>query len=59
MVHRRLFGPKKDEVTGRWRKLHNEEMHNTYCSANIIAIISRKMRMWEGGMGVCMASNPI
>jgi hypothetical protein len=32
----RIFGPKKDEVTGGWRKLHNEELHNLYSSPNII-----------------------
>jgi hypothetical protein len=36
---RRIFGPKRDEVTGGWRKLHNEELHNFYSSPNIIRII--------------------
>jgi hypothetical protein len=45
---RRIFGPKRDEVTGDWRKLHNEELHNLYSSPNIIRMIkSRKMR-WAG-----------
>jgi hypothetical protein len=35
-VLRRIFGPKRDEVTGEWRKLHNEELHNLYSSPNII-----------------------
>jgi hypothetical protein len=40
-----VFGPKKDEVTGDWRKLHNEELHNLYSSSNIIRMIkSRRMR---------------
>jgi hypothetical protein len=44
-VLRRIFGPKRDEVTGGWRKLHNEERHNLYFSPNIIKIIrSRRMR---------------
>jgi hypothetical protein len=44
-VLRRIFGPKRDEVIGGWRKLHNEEFHNTYCSPSIIRIIkSRRMR---------------
>jgi hypothetical protein len=53
-VLRRIFGPKRDGVTGGWRKLHNEELHNLYSSPSIIRIIkSRKMR-WLGhvaGMG--------
>jgi hypothetical protein len=44
-VLRRIFGPKRDEVTGDWRKLHNEELHNLYSSPSIIRIIkSRRMR---------------
>jgi hypothetical protein len=44
-VLRRLFGPKRDEVAGEWRKLHNEELHNLYSSPNIIRQIkSRRMR---------------
>jgi hypothetical protein len=44
-VLRRMFGPKRDRVTGGWRKLHNEELHNLYSSPSIIIIIkSRKMR---------------
>jgi hypothetical protein len=43
-VFRRLFGPKRDEETGGWRKLHNEELHNLYSSPNIIRMIkSQKM----------------
>jgi hypothetical protein len=41
-VLRRIFGPKRDEVTGDWRKLHNEELHNMYYSPNIIRIIKFK-----------------
>jgi hypothetical protein len=41
----RLFGPERDEVTGGWRKLHNEELHNLYSSPSIIRMIrSRRMR---------------
>jgi hypothetical protein len=44
-VLRRIFGPKRDEVTGGWRKLHNEELRNLYSSPSIIRIIkSRRMR---------------
>jgi hypothetical protein len=44
-VLRRIFGPKRDEVTGGWRKLNNEEIHNMYSSPSIIRMIkSRRMR---------------
>jgi hypothetical protein len=44
-VLRRIFGPKRDEETGGWRKLHYEELHNLYSSPSIIRVIkSRKMR---------------
>jgi hypothetical protein len=44
-VLRRIFGAKRDEVTGGWRKLHNEELHNLYSSPSIIRMIkSRRMR---------------
>jgi hypothetical protein len=38
-VLRRIFGPKRDEVTGDWRKVHNEKLHNFYSSPNIIRMI--------------------
>jgi hypothetical protein len=45
-VLRRIFGPKRDEVTGGWRRLHNEELHNLYSSPSIIRMIkSRRMRL--------------
>jgi hypothetical protein len=44
-IFRRIFGPKRDEVKGGWRKLHNEELHIFYYSLNIIKVIkSRRMR---------------
>jgi len=47
-VLRRIFGPRRDVVTREWRKLHNEELHDLYCSKNVIHVIkSRKMR-WAG-----------
>jgi hypothetical protein len=45
-VLRKIFGPKRDEVTGGWRKLHNEELHNLYSSPSMIRMIkSRRMRL--------------
>jgi len=45
MVLRRIFGSKRNEVTGVWRELHNEELNDLYCSPNIVRVIkSRKMR---------------
>jgi hypothetical protein len=47
-VLRRIVGPKRDEVTGGWKRLHNEELHNLYCSPGIIRMIkSRRMRWAE------------
>jgi len=44
-VLRRISGPKRDEVTEEWRKLHNEELYDMYCATNIIRVIkSRRMR---------------
>jgi hypothetical protein len=44
-ILRRIFAPKRDEVTGEWRKLHNEELHNLYSSPDIIRQVkSRRMR---------------
>jgi hypothetical protein len=47
-VLRRIFGPKRDEVTGDWRKLHNEELHNLYSSPNIIRMIKLRRTRWAG-----------
>jgi hypothetical protein len=46
-VLRRLFGPKRDEVTGGWRKLHNEELNNLYSSRSIIRVIKLRRTGWE------------
>jgi hypothetical protein len=45
-VLRRIFGPKRDEVTGEWRKLHNEELRDLYTSPNIIKIIKSRRIRW-------------
>jgi hypothetical protein len=47
-VLRRIFGPKRDRVTGGWRKLHNEELHNLYSSPSIIRIKESKRMRWAG-----------
>jgi hypothetical protein len=47
-VLRRIFGPKRDGVTGGWRKLHNEELHNLYSSPSIIRILKSWMMRWAG-----------
>jgi len=47
-VLRRIFGPKRDEVTGEWRKLHNEELNDLYSSQNIIRVIKSSRMRWEG-----------
>jgi hypothetical protein len=47
-VLRRIFGPKRDGVTGGWRKLHNEELHNLYSSPSIIGIVKSRSMRWAG-----------
>jgi hypothetical protein len=47
-VLRRIFGPKRHEVTGGWKKLHNEELHNLYCSPSIIRMIKSRRMRWAG-----------
>jgi hypothetical protein len=47
-VQRRIFGPKRDEVTGEWRKLHNDELNDFYSSPRIIGIIKARRTRWAG-----------
>jgi hypothetical protein len=47
-VLRRIFGPKRDEVTGGWRKLHNEELCDLYSSPSIIRIFKSRRMRWAG-----------
>ena len=48
MVLRRIFGPRRDEVTGEWRRLHNEELNDLYSSPNIVRVIKWKRMRWAG-----------
>jgi len=45
---RRIFGPKRYEVTGKWRKLHNEELNVLYCSQNLVRVIKWRRMRWAG-----------
>jgi hypothetical protein len=47
-VLRRIFGPKRDEMTGEWRKLHNEELHNLFSSSDIIRQVKSRRIRWAG-----------
>jgi hypothetical protein len=47
-VLRRIFGPKRDQVTGEWRRLHNEELHNLYSSPDIIRQVKSMRMRWAG-----------
>jgi hypothetical protein len=64
---RRIFGPKRDEVTGEWKKLHNVELNDLYSSPNIVQVIkSRRMiilgwifRKWDVGYGLDWAGSEL
>jgi hypothetical protein len=47
-VLRRVLGPKRDEVTGEWRKLHNEELNNLYSLPNIVRVVKSRRMRWAG-----------
>ena len=47
-VLRRVFGPKRDEVTGEWRKLHNEELRDLYSLPNIVQVVKSRRMRWAG-----------
>jgi len=48
MVLRRIFGPRRDEVTGEWKRLHNEELNYLYSSPNIVRVIKSRRMRWAG-----------
>jgi len=53
MVLRRIFGPRRDEVTGEWRRLYNEALNDLYSSPNIVRVIKSRRMRWAGDVA-CM-----
>jgi hypothetical protein len=54
----RIFGPKRDEVTREWRRLHNEELNDLYSSPNIIRVIKSRRMKWAGHVA-CMGKREV
>jgi len=50
IVLRRIFGPSRNKVTGEWRRLHNEELNDWYCSPNIVWVIKSRRMRWAGNV---------
>jgi len=48
MVLRRIFGPRRDEVMGEWRRLHSEELNDLYYLPNIVRVIKSRRMRWAG-----------
>jgi hypothetical protein len=46
-VLRGIFGPERDEITGEWRKFHNEELHDLYCTPTIVRVIKSRKMIWK------------
>ena len=57
-VLRKIFGPRRDEVTGEWRRLHNEELNDLYCSLNIVRVIKSRRMRWAGHVA-CMGGERV
>jgi hypothetical protein len=52
-LSRRIFGNKRDEVTEEWRKLHNEELNDLYCSPRTVRVIKLRRMEWAGHVALC------
>ena len=57
MVLRRIFVPRRDEVTGEWRRLHNEELNDLYSSPNTVLVIKSKRMRWGQVADACECGN--
>ena len=57
-VLRRVFGPKRDEVTGEWRKLHNKELNDLYSLPNIVRVVKSRRMRWAGHVA-CMGEDRV
>jgi len=57
-VLRKIFGPRRDEVTGEWRRLHNEELNDLYSSPNIVWVIKSRRMRWAGHVA-CMGEERV
>ena len=58
-VLRGIFGPKRDGVTGEWRKLNNEELNDLYCSPNILRVIKSRRMSWAGHVACMEEGKPV